>query len=231
MYGDLCSLADVKAWLAKGPEQSFPSREDATLSRLITAASEFILTRLGRPILSADWQETRDGLTGTFGQPEAKFQFAATPCTAVLSVAIANIAIPPVPAVTPGAPGIVASLPLGYQRGYLFTPTQLIIRGYSVPRRAQCVQFTYTAGYAAVPPDIAQACIELVVLRYRERDRIGLVSQHLGGETTAYWMRAAQTPSIAEAIGRYRMVAPITATVPQLAPTATDPATLAAALA
>ena len=45
---------------------------------------------------------------------------------------------------------------------------------------------TYTAGYAATPPEIAQACIELVCLRYKERDRIGQVSKNLAGEVVAF---------------------------------------------
>lgn len=228
-YGDLCALADVKSYLDTGGQLT--ARDDALLARLITAASQFILTRIGRPILAADWQETRDGLTGLWGQGDARFQFAVTPCMAVLSVVVDNIAIPPVPALTPGAPGVVTSLPFGFQAGYLFSPTQLVIRGYLVPRRAQCVAIQYTAGYPSVPPDLAEACIELVCLRYRERQRIGLVSQHLGGETTSYWMRSSMTPSIAEAVNRYRQVAPIAGSGPQLAPTATDSATLAAAIA
>lgn len=230
MYGDLCTLADIRAWLNTGTGE-YQTADDALLSRLISAASQFIVERLGRPVMQADYQEIRDGLTGFWGQDDARFPFAVTPCSAVLSVVVDNIAIPPVPALTPGAPGIVQSLPFGFQRGYLFTPTQLVIRGYPIPRRAQCVTMIYTAGYAAPPFDLAQACIELVALRYRERNHTGLTSQHLGGETTAYWMRAAMTPSIAEAVGRYRNVAPIASARPSLAATQTDSATVAAAIA
>ena len=46
--------------------------------------------------------------------------------------------------------------------------------------------YRYTAGYAATPPEIAQACIELVCLRYKERDRIGQVSKNLAGEIVAF---------------------------------------------
>ena len=58
------------------------------------------------------------------------------------------------------------------------------MRGYVFTRRAQNVVVTYTAGYDTVPPDIAQACIELVCQRYRERTRIGEVSKALGGGET-----------------------------------------------
>ena len=57
--------------------------------------------------------------------------------------------------------------------GYTFSATQLAVCGYKFCRGAQNVVVEYTAGYATAPPDIAQACIELVALRYRERTRIG----------------------------------------------------------
>lgn len=226
--GDLTTLADVKTWLQTAPGQ-FPSSDDALLARLITAASQFIIEKLGRPVLAADYIEVRDGLTGLWGQGDARFQFAVTPCTAVLSVVVDNIAIPPVPALTPGAPGLVTSLPYGFQAGYLFSPTQLVIRGYRVPCRAQCVTMTYTAGYQTVPPDLAQACIELVALRYRERTRIGEVSKHLGGETVSY-LQKDMSASTLSAIQCYRLVAPIGSSAPSLAPTQTDTALVVAAL-
>lgn len=227
-FGDLTTLVDVKAWLQTAPGL-FPSGDDALLSRLITAASQFIVERLGRPILSADYIEVRDGPTGPWGQGDARFQFAVTPCTAVLSVVVDSLTIPPVPTLTSGAPGIVTSLPPGLRGGYLFSPTQLIIRGYHVPCRAQCVAMTYTAGYPVVPPDLAQACIELVALRYRERTRIGEVSKHLGSETVSY-LQKDMIPSTLSAIQRYRRVAPIGSSVPSLAPTQTDAALVVAAL-
>jgi hypothetical protein len=48
------------------------------------------------------------------------------------------------------------------------------------------VRLAYTAGYAAIPAEIEQACIALVALRYKERDRIGHVSKSLAGETVAF---------------------------------------------
>jgi hypothetical protein len=44
-FGDLTTLADVKAWLQTG-QSAFPATDDALLTRLITAASQFIQTWL-----------------------------------------------------------------------------------------------------------------------------------------------------------------------------------------
>lgn len=210
-FGDLTTLADVTAWLQTG-QHPFPSVDDALLTRLITAASGFIQSYLDRPIGSADWVEIRDGAGGQ------RMAFANFPVSAVLSLSIDGLAIPPAP-----ADG-------GFGAGYVFTPTELALRGYVFTRRAQNVVVTYTAGYASVPPDIGQACIELVCQRYRERSRIGEVSKALISGETVSFSQKDMSDGVKTLLGQYRAVAPVAGFARMLAPTATDPATVAAAL-
>ena len=89
---------------------------------------------------------------------------------------------------------------------------------------------TYTAGYAATPPDIAQACIELVSQRYRERSRIGEVSRALGGGETVTYSQQDMSDDAKLLLSQYRSLAPVSGFARRLAATATDPALLAAAL-
>jgi hypothetical protein len=209
-YGDLTTLADVKAWLQTG-QNPFPATDDSLLERLITAASQFIQSWLNRQIAAADWQELRDG---TGGQP---IVLANSPVTAILSLTIDGLAIPPAP-----ADG-------GFDAGYSFTPTELALRGYVFTRRPQNVIVTYTAGYPTTPPDVAQAGIELVCQRYRERSRIGEVSKALGGGETVSFSQKDMSEDVKTALLPYRVAAPA-GFARQLAPTMTDPALLAAAL-
>ena len=197
--GDLTTLADIKAWLQTG-QNPFPSTDDALLARLITAASSFIESWLGRPVLSADWLELRDG---TGGQVLA---FANFPVTAVLSLSIDGLAIPPAP-----ADGT------GFGAGYVFTPTELALRGYVFTRRSQNVSVTYTAGYDSVP-DIVQTCIELVCQRYRERVHIGEVAKTIGGNETVRYSQKDLSDSVRTALQQYRAVAPVSGFVRRLAP-------------
>jgi hypothetical protein len=235
VFGDLTTLTDVRAWLQTGP-QPYPSTDDALLARLITAASGFVTQWLNRPIVSADWQETRDGL-GWWGGDDPTIVFAVQPVTAVLQVIIDQWTIPPIPAFTPAPAGQVATIqgfPYG-PAGYLFTATALTIRGYPVPRRRGCISLTYTAGYSPVPYDIAQATIELVARKYRERTRIGERSKSLGGgETVAYETTSFSLKDMASDIqlllAQYRQVAPVLGAWPMPAPTQTDPATVGAVL-
>ena len=210
-FGDLTNLADVKAWLQTG-QNAFPSTDDALLSRLITAASQFIQSWLGRQIAPGDWQEVRDGNGGQ------RLAFANTPVIAVLSLVVDGMTIPAAP-----ADG-------GFGPGYVFTASELALRGYCFTRRAQNVILTYTAGFAATPADIAQACLELVCQRYRERTRIGEVSRALGGNEVATFSQKALSDDVRLLLSQYRIVAPVGAIGRQPAATATDPALLAAAL-
>jgi hypothetical protein len=215
-YGDLCALADVTAWLQTG-QNPFPATDDPLLSRLITAASRFIESWLGRQILAADWLEVRDGSGGE------RLAFANVPVSAVLSLSIDGLAIPAAPPPESAGGG-------GFSAGYVFTPTELALRGYVFTRRAQNVVVTYTAGYASVPPDIGQACIELVAQRYRERTRIGEASKALmSGETVAFSQKD-MSDDVRTLLAEYRAVAPVSGFARRLAPTATDAAMMAAAL-
>jgi hypothetical protein len=205
-FGDLTTLAEVKAWLQTG-QNPFPATDDAMLIRLITAASQFIQTWLNRQILSQEWIETRDGLGTSLGPTDVRYQFAAFPVSSVSSVVVDGVAIPPIP--SPSTPsGAIALGPFCAQGGYLFTPTQLVIRGYAVPRKAACVTLQYTAGYTVTPPDLAQACLELVALRYRERSRIGEVARAIGGGQTVSYSQKDMSDSIKTLIQQYRKVAP-----------------------
>lgn len=210
-FGDLTNLADVKAWLQTG-QNAFPSTDDTLLTRLITAASQFIQNWLGRQIAAGDWQEVRDGNGGQ------RLAFANRPVVSVLSLMVDGMAIPPAP--TDG----------GYGPGYVFTATEMALRGYCFTRRAQNVILTYTAGYAATPFDIAQASIELVCQRYRERTRIGEVARAVGGSEVVTFSQKDMSDDVKLLLSQYRVVSPVGAIARQPAPTATDPAMLAAAL-
>jgi hypothetical protein len=161
--GDLTTLANVKTWFS--PPLT-TTADDALLTRLVTAASQYIQIWLGRQIASQNYTETRDGAGGR------KLVLGNAPVTAVATLSIDGIAIPP--ASGPSAAGYVFSPTTIYLQSYLFTP------GY------QNVAVVYTAGYAVTPPELEQACIELVALRYKERDRIGQVSKNLSGETVSF---------------------------------------------
>ncbi len=200
-FEDLTALADVKAWLQTG-QAALPTTDDALLTRLVSAASQYIQTWLNRQIASADYLEIRDG---TGGQ---RLQFACFPVTAVLSLTIDDQDVP-------AAASFNAA-------GYRFSSTQLSVRGYRFKRGIQNVVTAYTAGYSTTPPEVAQACIEFVSLRYRERTRLGEISRSLGGAETVAYAQKDMSDAIKTLLQQYRLVSPIAALQQAPAVGATD---------
>lgn len=158
---DLTTLANVKQWL-----NITVITDDALLTRLITASSGFIQSFVGRQFISQAYVENRSGNNGML------MLFANYPVTAVSSITVNGTAIPLAPDVKTA--------------GYRFDSASVFLNGYSFTRGFNNCVLSYTAGYAAIPLEIEQACFELIGLRYKERDRIGHVSKSLGGETVTF---------------------------------------------
>lgn len=158
---DFTTLADVKAWLSLTS-----ASDDALLTRLITASSVAMQSYLSRDIFQQVYIENYHGK----GNPSLLFK--NWPVTAVSSVSVDGVSIPA---------SITAT-----GDGYVFDETKLMLRGYIFCRGFSNITISYTAGYATAPYDLAQVCIQLVSLRYKERDRIGHVSKTLAQETVAF---------------------------------------------
>lgn len=181
--GDLTTLASLEPILGLTPGNT----DEALLAQLITAASGFIASWCGCGFVSQSYSETRDGSGGR------RMPFGYTPVSAVTGLAIDGIAV---------APGDANATP-----GYYFTPTMLYLNGFVFARGLGNVALSYTAGYATVPAEVAEACNELVAFRYRELERIGMSSKGLAGETTAFVVRD-MPPSVATLLETYRRVVP-----------------------
>lgn len=164
--------------------------DDALLTRLTKAASGFIQTWLNRDLGQQTYTEKRNGTGGD------TMLFANYPVTDVASVTINGQAIP--------------QSPSELQRGYVNDDNALYLRNATFERGRLNVTLVYTAGYPEdeVPAELTQACVELVAHRYREKDRIGLVSKGLSGETIAFSQK--DMPSdVRTVLGNYKKVAPL----------------------
>lgn len=180
---DLTTLANVKAWMGITGNQ-----DDTLLSRLIAAASAYIETFTNRTFESKQYVEVRDG-TG-----KQRMAFAEYPVTAVASVVVNGNPIPAAPTMR--------------DSGYRFDSIRLLLAGYEFSRGVGNVELIYTAGYSTTPPEIEQACIELVSLRYKERDRIGHQSKSLAGETVTFMIRDFPD-SVRTILNNYKKVVPL----------------------
>jgi hypothetical protein len=152
---------------------------DALLQRLITFESRTIERAIGRPVLLESRADTVIGYGSVTVMPPA------TPIRYIERVTI------------DGAPVAVNHDDLTIWRR----------DGLNWPRNAR-IEIAYTAGLDEVPFDLEQACIELVAFHYRERDRVGMASKGLAGETTSFVTRA-MPHSVEARLAPYRKVAPV----------------------
>lgn len=157
----LTTLAKVKQF---GQIESF--EDDLLLVRMIDAASAAIEQYCSRQFESQSYSEVLDG-TG-----QRKMTLRNVPVTAVASVAVNGRAIPARPAVT--------------AQGFTFDQYGVRLVGYTFEAGASNVEITYTAGFAAVPADVDMACCEMVALRYKMLDRLGVSSKTLAGESISF---------------------------------------------
>ena len=206
--GDLCLLADVKQYLNIG---SGVTTNDVMLQRLITAKSAQIAQYIGRNVGTGTVTEVRNG-SGT-----NQLFLARWPVTAVTSVTIGNYSVP---VSANGSAGYTIQLwdgvtipikesVLMLTAGWGVYPTNTFgpYCGLFTPGQAN-VTVVYTAGFATVPFDIAQACIELVGQTYKQKDR--LAQNTVNQATQSVNFITKMLPSVIEALAPYRRVTPYT---------------------
>lgn len=94
----------------------------------------------------------------------------------------------------------VAASPAAMQ--YIVSATGLYT--FNAAQAAATVLITYSY----VPQDVEQACWELVGLRYREKDRIGVQTKSLGGQETVSYFKGNMPPDVQATLQNYMRVTP-----------------------
>lgn len=112
----------------------------ADLAGLVTGVSAAMQSYASRTFGSASYTTTRNGDGG------CAMSLPNYPITAVASVSVDGVSLP------------AATTPTG--AGFVFSDTQVFLRGHRFCRGIQNVTIAYTAGFATVPADIQRACCE-----------------------------------------------------------------------
>lgn len=167
--GDLCTVAQVKQLLAI-PDAT--TTHDALLARLVSEASGIFTTLLDMPVLADDVDERHDG-TG-----QDALVLRREPVTYVFSVTVAGVAIPKAVTET--------------DQGWFLDGRILRLRGYTFLGGRAAVRVRYQAGYDsdAVPDEIVGVVADTAALVFRQRDKLGISSETLAGQTIAYMKQA-----------------------------------------
>lgn len=179
---DFTTLAAVKTALSGSAPMG--NADDVYLQQLITAASRFLLKQMNRSTLKiAEYSERFDG------NGRNSFTPRFDPVTEISSVQSGSVVL------TESQSG---------SAGYLLSGQRVVLIGTSWELGNQNCVVTYKAGWESVPEDLAQACVELVSMKYRRRKRIGMLSEALPqGAGTASYMKSDVTDDIKAAIGQY----------------------------
>jgi hypothetical protein len=181
---DLTTLANARAWLNLTSQD-----DDVLLARLITAASGFIESYINRTLGVHSVSEVRDGLGGR------RMVLSDYPIVSVTTLAVNGVAIP-------AAADVVSN-------GYRVVGIMVLLTGYIFSKGLGNVEVTYSSGYATTPPEIEQACIELVAWRYKERDRIGQSSKSVGAQETVTYSIKDMPDDVKTILNQYKKVFPI----------------------
>jgi hypothetical protein len=193
--GDFTTSDAVIAYLQTSANAN--SFDVAEIDKLITGATQWIINYCNDNFLAANYTEYRDGVGLYIRQPT--YVFAARPVSAVSAVSVAGQAIQP----------LTLPMTAAFSVGYAALADKLVFYGVSVPLLPLCVSFSYTAGYATIPSDIEQACIELVAQKYRARTRIGVSSESAAGIGSRTYSVAMLPPDTQRDLDLRRRVAPI----------------------
>jgi len=203
---DLCTVGDVRAYInSQNTQQTF---DDNTIQRLITAFSQSIDSYTSRHLMAQGYTETRNG------RNEIAMTVKYPSIIAVQSVAIDGYTINQSTSLT--VAGWVNDERMIYLRAgtpISFGPTvfcngimNVVLSywsGYETPGQVEN-SVTFPAGIIppALPLDIQEVCIEMVMLANRQRPRLGDQSTGVGPEKLTYYLRSMSERS-RETIGRY----------------------------
>jgi hypothetical protein len=190
---DLCQLADVKAWLSiAASDTTF----DNLLQRLLSACSMTMQAYMNRLL-------NQNTYTYTFnGNGKPWIMLLNYPIQSVTSVMIDG------QSVLPGAPADE----FGAQTdGFYNDDDTVYLRNTLFRRGVQNCQIEYVGGLPGNDPNLmalAQACIEQVSLRFKERSRIGERTKVVNGENITFFI-GQFPPSVVQLMDNLKNVVPV----------------------
>lgn len=178
---DLVTLSDVKNYMG-----ITDNTMDTLLSALISAASQFAINSCGRDFTLQTY--TNEAYDGTGGSIMLLNQM---PVVSVASVIVDGVTISP-------ASGI-SNAGFKYDKNAVYLVGCF---GGGFTNGLQNVYITYTAGYNPIPMDLQYAVIELIAKKYRDKQKPGVGSRHIAGESIVY-TGGDMTPSVRSVFAQY----------------------------
>ncbi len=164
---DLCTLEEVKVYANLDTENAV-GNVDTLLERLITSKTQAITKYIGfSQILAKDYTESYDGNGTSYLYP------LNLPLISITSIHISS-------SWTFDATTLIDS-----DDYKIVNDKYITYKDYIFTLGDQNVQVIYNAGYAAIPFDLVQVCVEEVTRTYNDKANVGIVSRsdRSGGTT------------------------------------------------
>lgn len=155
----LTTLERVKRYIGQAVDYT---DDDALLEDLLEGVSEAFRQYASQDFDLARYDEVYAGTGNSY------LQLTQSPVKQILSVAVNSWPVDP-----------------GNHTGYILTGASLF-RGQMWPKGPANVSVSYIAGYDAVPQDVQQAVVEVVALRYKLKEHIGMTSRAKGAASDTY---------------------------------------------
>lgn len=162
MATNLTTLQRVKRYAKLADDYT---ADDAVLLDLLAAVSQEVREYCRQDFDMALFEETYNGSGNRW------IQLAQVPIREVVSLSVG---------------GRNVSESDGFGPGYIIDERGLYNPLGYWPCQVGAVKVSYVAGYDSVPEDVQQHVVYTVVLRYRRRETIGLVSRANGASTDSY---------------------------------------------
>ncbi len=192
--GDLCQLSDLQAWLPTAA----PAGAEAELAQLISAASRLICQYTGRSTFAVQaYADTYDGAGKNW------MLLRQWPVVSVTSIALTEWG-QTTTITDPTKFQLEQPIPAGGNQRLTLTSTPYAV----FPRGRGNVQITYQAGYAEIPYDLIQACVEIAGEAFTRRNRIGQNSVTMKDQSTVSFSQRDMPASVATMLQSYRRLVP-----------------------
>lgn len=197
----LTTLADLKQYLELSTAEN-----DDLLERLIEAVSARFNRHTGRNLAARDYSpdpedaahDPDNAVLG--GSGRAELILPQYPVISLTSLAVDGRAVPS--SAGPGQPGWVLDRAAGV----------LAWRGGVFPAGVGNVEVAYRAGYAAIPPDLAQAALEQAAMAFADSTagggRLGQSGRSLADGSVSY-SAGGLLPQVKDVLGRYLRRSPL----------------------
>lgn len=162
------------------------TRRGALLAEIGASVQDLVETTIGRTFEARDYVEAYNGSDRDFlflrHDPIISVSRVTVNGSEVAVADLTSAPVYPPPPIVVDAPACIR-----FTSGNVF------------PAGVQNVVVEYRAGYRVAPPALVRACVAWAALIFKNRERIGLVSQSAGGQSTSFseeppdFVRAALT--------------------------------------